>query len=417
MAGITTAVLGGLSAASSYKASRQAKRQADQANAALARGQIGNYSISGPGGVGGSYNVDNGQISTRLGSRLQGQQNLFDAMAGGFANRDLANIFGDARGTLGQMQGVAGMQPQQGDFSGLQGLIGGNVGLADLGINQAFGQQQGLNQFGNQAFGLAQNFLGELAGGGSEAARANTLDLLRQQAQPFEQRAFSGLQDNQFATGRLGSSGGALQTEAFARGLGQADLSRQLAANQEGRNFQQNALGLAQGSAGMGTQAMGLGDSLLSSAFGRFGSMAGLAADVEGQRFGQQLTGQNNLFNQLGSLFTQQVGLTGSQQSIEQQNLQNVLSLFGAGNQLNQIPLEMLQFAQNAEQMRSNAALGQGNVMSRSGDATAQATGMASIFSGLGQASQGGQIGSFLQSLGGLFGSKPQAPQPGVGGS
>lgn len=413
MAAITAGVIGAGaavgSAASSIKAAKEQERQNRRANERFENAALRDIFFSGPDGLGGSFNQTTGRLDLNLGERLTGQQGLFDSLAQGIAAQNPGAELAGARGTLGLQRLATGQQPQQGDFSGLQNLVSGNLGLADFGINQAFGFQQGANAFADRRFGQAEGFFNEAAGGGSEAARARTLDLLRQQAAPFEDRAFTSLLDNQFATGRLGSSGGALQTEAFARGLGQADLSRQLAANQEGRNFQQNALGLAAGFQGAGTGARTLGDSLLGNAFGRFGNLAGLSADVEGQRFGQQLTGQQNLFNQLGSVFTQQLGLAGTQRQFQTQDISNVLRLFGAGNNLQNIPLNFLNAAGNFETARSNAELGIGTSqlgVQRGGTSDA----FASAFGGLAGAGQSGALESFLGALGGIFGGTPATP-------
>ena len=410
-AGVITAGAAAASAASSIKGAKEQERQNRRANARFENAALRDFFFSGPGGMGGSFNQGTGRLNLNLGERLEGQQGLFDALAQGIAGRDAGSILDPARGTLGLQQLATGLQPQQGDFSGLQNLISGNLGLADFGINQAFDFQQGANAFADRRFGQAENFFNEAAGGGSEGARARTLDLLRQQAAPFEDRAFTSLLDNQFATGRLGSTGGALQTEAFARGLGQADLSRQLAANQEGRNFQQNALGLAAGFQGAGTGARTLGDNLLGNAFGRFSGLSNLALDAEGQRFGQQLSGQQNLFNQLGSLFTQQVGLAGTQRGFESQDLGNIMRLFSFANNLQNIPLNFLNAAAGFETARSNAELGIGTSqlgVQRGGTSDA----FASAFGGLAGAGQNGSLESFLGALGGLFGggNKPSVP-------
>lgn len=56
------------------------------------------------------------------------------------------------------------------------------------------------------------------------------LSLLRQQAAPQEDQAYNALQNKLYSQGRLGSTGGGLDITAFAKGLGEADVARQLAA-------------------------------------------------------------------------------------------------------------------------------------------------------------------------------------------
>jgi len=183
-----------------------------------------------------------------------------------------AGVFGDAGlGTLGQLQN--------------QGLFGQNMALQQLG-------QAG--DFSNQLFGQAQNAFGALPGTQAEATQA-AFDRMTELARPQEERAFAGLQDNLFATGRLGSSGGALQTEAFARGLGQANTARQLAAMQEGRAAQQAQLGLGQGLASQG-------DALAMNAMTRFGNMTEMNRMLGLDRFGRTSDLANQNFARAGAL-------------------------------------------------------------------------------------------------------------------
>lgn len=397
MAGVTSAIAGGLGAVGSIMGSNSAasaqKKQFKLAKKQWEESLFRNLNVNGPGGTFGSYDPTTGQINTQLGDRLTGQLGQVDQFANMFANQTGSNPLAGAFGTLGQMQGVAGMQPQTnpGLFSGLQGLTQGNLGISNMNVGAAARDALNLSQFGNQAFGIAGQ---QLAGiGTGEQARDRQLDLLRQQAQPFEQRAFSDLQDNQFATGRLGSSGGALQTEAFARGLGQADLSRQLAASQEGRAVQNNALGLAQGAYGLGAGQRNLSQGLLNQAFSNFGGMANLAGNIEEGRFGQQMRGQQNLFNQLGTILGDQSQLAGQGQALQGQNFQNFLSALGAGQSINQIPMDQLNNALRFEMARSRAASGaaQGQA-DLIGPAANQGNFLASAFSGLGQLGQSGML-------------------------
>jgi hypothetical protein len=202
-------------------------------------------------------------------------------------------------------------------------LAGQGIGLAGSnGINAPAGFQNAANIQGTVqnagilgATGLATQAFGRAAQLGSGQAGASILDLLRQQAQPFENRAFNNLQSNLFSTGRIGSTGGGLQTEAFARGLGQADLSRQ-------------------------TQALGLEDQLLSSAFNRFGQTTGLANDLAGAGV------QSQAFQ---SQFPRQ---------LRDQDLQFALQALQGQGGLNSQALANFNAALAAGQAQSNAATG-----------------------------------------------------------
>ncbi len=179
-------------------------------------------------------------------------------------------ILGAMRGTMNDpYRGLLDMQAQ-----GALGQYGSSLGALNTLGGQGF--QRG---FQDQAYGGALQALTGAMGAGNQQRDA-TLDLLRQQAQPFEDRAFQSLRENQFKTGQMGTSGGGLQTEAFARGLGQADLSRQLAAGQEGRAVTAGQLQAAQGMAGLGGQARGLEEQLMQGAFGRFGDLQALLGGI-----------------------------------------------------------------------------------------------------------------------------------------
>lgn len=103
-----------------------------------------------------------------------------------------------------------------------------------------------------------------LYGGNTPGMSAAYLDLLRQQAQPYEQQAFQGINQNLFSRGRLGMDD-SVTGEAyrqFSRGLGEADVARQRLALDFGSTEAQNVFG-------RGLQAATLGDQLQSGALGR----------------------------------------------------------------------------------------------------------------------------------------------------
>lgn len=404
-AGVVTAAAAASSAYTSHRAASAQERAQRRAEDRLSSGQFGHIGFGSSVGDNpfGNYDPETGRITTGLGDRLTGQLGQVDAFAEFFANQMGGNPLGDAFGSIAAQRDVAFNQPQTnlGLFDNLQGRTQGALGLAGLQLGAAGQDAIALNPFGNLAFGVAGQQLGDI--GNFEDVRSRQLDLLRQQAAPFEDRAFTGLLDNQFATGRLGSSGGALQTEAFARGLGQADLARQLAASDEARSFQQNALGLAQGAFGLGAGQRGLSDSLLSSAFGNFGNLAGLSADIENSRFSQASSAQTNFFNQLGLLGQNQTALAQANLGLQSGGFQNFLAALSAGQAINDIPMDLLQQTLAFEQARSNAAIGSGSAqlgvqVGQSSDA------LASAFGGLSQWAQGG-FGGFGNMFGGQAGN------------
>jgi hypothetical protein len=321
-----------------------------------------------------------------------------------FGNRVGTNMTQGLQDTIGQAQGLAGQQvdPNSNLFAGLQAGAQGGLGLAGAGLNRAGAIQGQLDPFAQQAFGMSSNFMNQIGTG--QEAQQQSLALMRQLAAPEEARQFSGLQQNQFATGRLGSSGGALQTEAFARGLGQADTARQLASFQEGRATQQNAFGLARGLAGIGTGALSTGDALMRNAFSNFQGMTGLSQNIDQQRFNQEGSAQQNMFNQLQSIFGMQGQQLGQQQGMENNAFSNFLRSMSAGQSIDQIPLDRLKFAQDIEAQRQNGALGVGTALNNVNAGQGAST-MAAAFSGLGGAAQ--NFGSLFQNIG-----KPSAPAP-----
>lgn len=416
MAAITSAVVGGVAAAgsaySSYRGAKDAKRQADQANANIVGGQINPFSISGPGGIFAGFDPRSGQIQTQLGGRLTGQQGIFDSLGQGFLQQMGQNSGGPLSGILRNIGGAIGGAPGGNEqfFGGLQNQVGAGLGAARGNLQDALGGiAPGLSE---QAFGLAGQQFGDIGNG--EMARDRALGLMREQARPFEDRAFSNLQENLHSTGRLGTTGGGLQTEAFARGLGQADLARQLAASDEGRAYQQNAYSLGRGLGDFGvSERLGSG-SLLSSAFSNFGNFAGLASDVEGRRYGQQMGSQQNLVNQLQGLFGSTLAGQGFQSNEQQRAFGNILSSFGAGNSLTNIPLDWLQAGSAMEGMRSNASLGVGTsqLYVPSGGGT---DALGAAFSGLSGAAQSGGLSNFMNTVSGFFRPPAQMTPPGDG--
>jgi hypothetical protein len=138
-----------------------------------------------------------------------------------------------------------------GNYQQAAGLFG-DAGLQGLGQLQA-GAQLGAGM-GMQGMADASDFAGALRQqaanafaalpGTQEAATQAAYQRMTELAQPGIDRSIAEHENKQFARGQMGTTGGALQTEAFARGLGQADTARQLAAMQEGRSALNAQLGL-----------------------------------------------------------------------------------------------------------------------------------------------------------------------------
>lgn len=213
--------------------------------------------------------------------------------------RSLPQYGGDA-GPFGSFVGGTGaLQDALGQAFGVATGSGGGMGFTPEAIP---GQdimldpgnlgplRQGLVG-GSELFGLgALSQLGLATQDPSQLA-AERLGLLRQEAQPFENRAFNRLQDSLFASGRIGTTGGGIQTEAFARGLGQADLARQRQAFDFGRSLQDDAtrrasslnqIGLSQLGGATGIDQLGLQQfqAALNAAIARSNASAGAASNL-----------------------------------------------------------------------------------------------------------------------------------------
>ena len=266
-------------------------------------------------------------------ANLTGQAGLTQDTMGRIQDlEDAAGIFGQAGlGRLGQLQNSAGLA---------QGLA--TVGLADA------------SDFATQLREQAQGAFGALAGTQQEA-RDNTLALLREQARLPEERAFSRLQDNLFATGRMGSSGGGLQMEAFARGLGQADLQRQLVAAEEGRAAQQAQLGLGQGLASQQ-------DAMMANAMNRFGSMTQLNNQLGQTRFDRTTSMADENFARMAALLN--VNPQAMQSQMLAGQLGNLAAMLNAVGGINQTGYNAANFSQTLMANQAAARGGQQQVLS-----------------------------------------------------
>jgi hypothetical protein len=396
------AVLGaGASLAGGLLQSRSAKKAAKNAAAGA---EFNPFNVrTGFGSTNFNGNTAFGQLSDpmqQIQNMLTGQ--AAQGMGGPFGN--VAAFQNLAQGGAFPMLGQGANQLMQapdfasGGFNNLQqgmGQLGGLFGgLGMQGMNAAFGAPStaGLN---NMLMGQGQQLLGVQGPGSFQDVAADQLNLMRQQAQPHEQRLFNQLNQHQFNTGQAGTTGGSLQTEAFARGMGEADISRVLQSqqfaqglqNQQfGQSFAQNQLG-----AGLLGQAMqGIGQDQLQAR-----ALGGL-----GQGF-------------LGQLPGMQQGVFGSglqaQQAIGQQGLnrmQAAQGMFGFGQDIGlqqfQQGLQALQASQGIEGMLQNQIALGANMGSAQAHAGAQA-------GNLRMQGAGSPFGGFLTGLGGsitdLFGS------------
>lgn len=222
-------------------------------------------------------------------------------------------------------------------YDAQSGFLGDSSGMGGT-----YAMQHGMNLLGNNYQGVADQ----------------RLALLRQQAAPFEQQAYNANNQNLFATGRMGTTGGGLQTEAFARGLGQADLARQTAAQGQADQLYQFD--------------QGAGQNMMNTA-------------------GYLNTGANSIFN---GQFGAQVDYNALVNARSQQRLKDATSLFGFGNELAGVDQGRAGTAQQNYLNLSQALTNQSSA-SRGGQQTAPVQSQGSP----GMAAAGG----FLQGIGGAI--------------
>lgn len=257
-----------------------------------------NTSYTGPGG---SATINAGQVKTGL--------------AGGLstANTNLGNLAGQQSGIASSFNGITP--------ANVQGVINSQAGQkAPAGTQAALVQQQGAqgavqqNQMGLMGAGTAE-FNNPLTSNLQQAAQTqlgtagsdftNTYNtqlaaLNKQLALPAAQ-AQSQLNDAEFGRGQLGTSGGALQTQAFATGLGQAFMGNQQTAFNEATTAQNSATNNAATLSGAANSNLNTANSLLANAYGQFNNTSALGTNTANSIFNQ-----NSQISQLGNQYGQQ---------------------------------------------------------------------------------------------------------------
>lgn len=405
---VTTAAVVGLagSAYGAYNSYQGAQSQQDAARAAQqAAGRtasLGQYS-----GSGGGYNFNAGNGNFQLGYGAAGDA-LNQIFSNASQNSGLAALSqGLPQNVMSANAGVTGMLNQfYNPSQQQQNVLTGQLGTAFNQANQQYGGLANMtagaqSNLTNTAFTGAAN-QAALAGQGFNDVRDSTLATLREQAQPFETRQLNSLNQNLFSTGRLGTTGGALQTEAFARGLGQADLQRQLTANNEARLTQQQSLAQAQG-------LSGIGSGMLNDAFNRFGQTASIYDQSLQQRFANSALVNQQNFGQQQQNFQNQLGLAGLPAQLQGANLQNALLGLQGQQGLQGLAMNLANFGLNQGQVEGNLNLGQAsNVVNAAQNPNIGAGRdfLGQLFTGIGSRASDGSLQGML---GSIFGNQNTA--------
>lgn len=287
-------------------------------------------------------------------------------------NPFLASQFGQTNRMMQGMQGV--------------GYDGGFLGSL---------AQQAANPYssgmGGQFNETASGFLGSLGSFDPAQLAGQYTDLLRQGAQPTEQRAANSALNSLFATGRLGTTGGSQMYEGLANAQQQADIQRQIAGLQFGGQEQNRIAGLA-GNFGQ------MGEQMNQSAFGMNQQGMLNAGNLFNTNFGNQMNAQgfnNNVVNQRAqSRFANAMQLFGGSQDLNAQQA-------NVGLQNNAQALQ--QSGMTAQQMQQDQAMGlqqQGMNMDAQQAMMQAQLAQQGLFGqiGMGLTGQGLDYNSFLQS-------------------
>lgn len=406
-----------LQAYGAYQSSQGAKGSQNTLADAMrnATTTLGPSTITGPGGINGTV-YNNGEGGTYGLGNLQNANNYLTQLGTNSVQNALssgglpANIT-QANNALQNASPVAAPP----DTTGMQSIFGNvlNQNIADMNRGP---MAPGLAQ---QAYAGAQTNLADASRGYGDFFNS-TLQNLRDQAQPFETRAYDQLQNDQFSRGQMGTSGGALQTEAFARGLGQNDLQRQLTATQLAQQNQQNSLNVGNTLAGIGNNQNQLDESLLQSAFNRFGTTAGLANDLTQQRFGNSVLANQTGYDRAASNLNNQINFAQLPIALQGQQLNLGTQALNGQQALNSQGLQQFMAALQASQAAANARIGSGTNVSGLAGISAQLPNQNDIWgqvltgigSRIGNQNGNGSLGNIFS---GLFGgtSSPKS-DPGI---
>lgn len=390
--GLTGAVGGSLLGASTQNGLNTAAQ-----NAARNGQQLYGFGAGGSGGIGGSYTPNQGGLGGNVNlnyGNLTGVNSGLQGLAG--------SLVGQAQGINGLPSNVSGAnQYMQSQLGNLYNYQGGNANA----FSQAAGALPGASTNANNFYGAANSQL--TAAGQDPSTYANGVyNNLTAQAQPWEQAQTAALQDSEFGKGQSGTSGGALQTQAFAQGLGTADLQRQITAQQMGQQQQAQAVTNA-------SSLSGAGNALLTNAFSNFNTTGANGANTANSAFGQANTNVNTQSNLAGlPAQLQQLLLGNSGAALNQQGgiQTQANSLFNTGLSANQANGNLLIGAAN--QLGQNAN-GQNTSQNPYGNL------LQSIFGSAANASSGssgaGSLSGLGSSLASLFGSSAGPDMSGTG--
>jgi hypothetical protein len=245
--GVGPLVGAGLGLAGSLIDSNSQKKAAKKAAAGAAFNPYNTSNMFGSASwSGNTLNQQMSPFAQQMAQYLQGQAT--GGMGSQWGSRG-EQFMGQGAADLGSAYGAANQYGMpQGLFDSVSGGYSSLLNGADPAAMGA-----GANEQMAMGRGLLGNRYGDVA--------ANQLNLMRQQAAPGEEQAYNSLQQRMFSQGRMGSTGGGRDMQAFAKGLGEADISRQLGAQQfaQGLYSQDQATGSSMFNSGVGNLLQSLG--------------------------------------------------------------------------------------------------------------------------------------------------------------
>lgn len=302
----------------------------------------------------GGYSVDYDPSNRSLNVGMTGQQQGIYDQLGGMTTGMLSGMYGPYQGYQQFTQDIGN--------NALPGMFGDYLGASANIPNQSFDQfGTRIGALGNMSMAGGMNALSQSFGPGQNTALSNNLfsrglgmqninvdnyrdiannqlGLMRDLAAPQEERAANSMLQRMFSMGQMGGTAGARNIEAFAQGQSNADMERQLAA-------QQFAEGLYRGDQQFGLNQAQLGQGLLGMGY-------------QGQT--------NDLSRQLGMGYLGQ-GMLGQSGGFAQQGLEGAINQSEMGNQraLQRLAQAQQQLFGGASMYDNNIARGLGMLQAR----------------------------------------------------
>jgi hypothetical protein len=275
-------------------------------------------------------------------------------------------------GLFSDAQAASYMDPRM--MNQFNNSLNASMGMQQAGIGSLFGY--GNQMMGGQGPGMSQarrmfsegrGMLGERPEQSYQDVAQGRVDLLREQAAPFENRAQNAMFDKLNKMGQMGMPAGMRNMEAFAGELGRADLARQM----EGQNLAESLYGrdlqysLGRNQIGAGMMGQGMGGMLQGMGLGLDAYQSGVNAIPNLANMANMKFGGNMMFSDAINARAQQrmgnaVNMFGFGSDAQSQDLQQALAAMGGYQNLQggQLDLMRLGAQLGGQQAAAGAAYG-----------------------------------------------------------